>query len=89
MIVYCLNPEEPLFLYKNGIVLSRNLFVVNTRLYLCTIGTNSSRYTGHSYRVGGATCAAASGMADWEICITYVMVVTKMAEGLSLHFHNK
>ena len=45
------DPEKPLFLYKNGIVLSRKLFVDSTRLYLCTIGTNSSRYTGHSYRV--------------------------------------
>jgi hypothetical protein len=58
---------KPLFLYKSGIVLSRKLFVDNTRLYLSMIGVDPARYTGHSYRVGGATCAAASGMADWEI----------------------
>ena len=60
-------PDKPLFMYNNGVVLSRQLLVNNTRLYLSMIGKDSSRYTGHSYRVGGATSAAASGFSDWEI----------------------
>jgi hypothetical protein len=61
------NPHEPLFLYKNGISLSREILVFNTRLYISMIGINPDRFTGHSFRVGGATSMAASGFTEWEI----------------------
>jgi len=59
--------EEPLFLFRNGAPLSRALFVKRTRLCLSLIGINDQAYSSHSYRVGGATTAAAAGLADWEI----------------------
>ena len=60
-------PHTPLFLYKNHISLSRDMLVTNTRLYIAMIGINPDRYSGHSYRLGGATSMAASGFTEWEI----------------------
>ena len=31
------------------------------------IGLNPAKYTGHNYRVGGATTAAEAGLNDWGI----------------------
>ena len=59
--------DQPLFLYKNGVVLSRHILRENTELYLSLIGVDSKQYSGHSYRIGGATTMAAAGMSDWEI----------------------
>ena len=59
--------EQPLFLFRNGTGLTRSLFVKRTRLCLSLVGINDQAYSSHSYRVGGATTAAAAGLADWEI----------------------
>ena len=56
-----------LFIYQNGEPLSRDLLVKNTRIYIATLGMNPNDYSGHSYRIGGATSAGISGLKDWEI----------------------
>ena len=38
-----------------------------TKLYIATLGLQTDQYSGHSYRIGGATDAANSGLSDWEI----------------------
>lgn len=59
---------KPLFMFKNGAILTKSLLVKQTRVYVSLTGIgNVQRYTGHSFRVGGATSAAAVGMSDWEI----------------------
>ena len=64
---YNTNGYEPLFLYPNGLVLTKHLFLTQTRLLLSMLGYNASSFTGHSYRSGSATSAAGAGMSDWEI----------------------
>ena len=55
------------FFYLDHKPLTRSGFVVQVRNFLSKIQIQSSLYTGHSFRVGGATTAAAAGLADWEI----------------------
>lgn len=57
----------PLFMYSNGAALTRTQFVVQTRLHLAMLGYDTSNYSGHSYRAGSATTAAANGLPDWQI----------------------
>jgi len=70
---FCLTRDEynshdkPLYIFQNGMVLTRQLFIKQTRLYLSLIGVDPSLYSGHSYRAGGATTAAIAGLHDWEI----------------------
>lgn len=59
--------QTPLFRLSSGSVLTKSVFVTQTRLVLSLLGLNGSEYSGHSYRSGSATSAAACGMADWEI----------------------
>ena len=58
---------RPLFIFDNGLCLSRHLLIRYTKLYLILTGIDAKLYSGHSFRIGGATSAAAAGMADWEI----------------------
>jgi hypothetical protein len=73
MLKFCLvrdlhaSQTQPLFIYTNGQILSRELFVSQTKKYMSRIGLNPEHYSGHSYRIGGATSAAVSGLKDWEI----------------------
>ena len=73
MIHYCKTRDQlhscdkPLFMFSNGLILSRDLFIKQTRLYLSMIGLDPSLYSGHSYRAGSATTAALAGLQDWEI----------------------
>jgi hypothetical protein len=63
------NHNRPLFIFQNGVSLSRALFVSNVKMYLALAGIDPRGYSGHSFRIGGATTAAAAGLADWEIKI--------------------
>ena len=73
MLRFCLardlhsNHIQPLFIYPDAKVLSRHLFVTLTKQYISQIGLNSELYSGHSFRIGGATSAALSGLNDWQI----------------------
>ena len=59
--------SEPLFKLPGNHFLTKALFVRQTRLLLSAIGIPPGKYSGHSYRAGGATDAARVGFLDWEV----------------------
>ena len=54
-------------MFNNGVCLSRSLFVNNVKMFLALAGIDPKGYSGHSFRIGGATTAASAGLMDWEI----------------------
>ena len=56
--------KGPLFRFENGRVLTRERFVTAVREALTTKGVDSSKYCGHSFRIGAATTAAKRGIQD-------------------------
>ena len=59
--------EGPLFKFADGRVLTRQRFVSAVREGLKKAGIHSSKYSGHSFRIGAATTAAARGIEDCVI----------------------
>ena len=57
----------PLFCMANGAYLTRDLFVREVCKVLIAVGIDQSKYSGHSFRIGAATTAAAAGIADSTI----------------------
>ena len=59
-------PNSPLFVEgeRNDYQLSRTTFISFLRQILGSLGYNDSEFCGHSFRIGAATSAAASGVAD-------------------------
>ena len=60
-------PTRPLFLFADRTPLIKNVFLARLRLMLAQAGISSEHISGHSFRIGGATSAAAAGLSDWEI----------------------
>lgn len=58
---------EPLFVFRSGAVLTRTMLISQLRDLLQICGIQADAYSGHSFRSGGATDSALSGMADWEL----------------------
>ena len=58
---------HPLFSTDTGILLTKPLFQKQLSLYIDSLGFPSGLYSGHSFRSGCASAAAAAGMMDWEI----------------------
>ena len=56
--------QGPLFILEDGRFLTRQYFVTAVRGALQRAGVNQSKYSGHSFRIGAATTAAAKGMED-------------------------
>lgn len=56
--------EGPLFVFPEGAYLTRQRLVEEVRQALGKAGLDSSRYCGHSFRIGAATTAAKRGMED-------------------------
>ena len=56
--------DGPLFKFADGRVLTRQHFVSAVREGLDKAGIDSSKYSGHSFRIGAATMAAARGIED-------------------------
>jgi hypothetical protein len=54
----------PLFIFEDGASLSRQRLVQALRQALQAAGIDSSRYSGHSFRIGAATAAASAGLSD-------------------------
>ncbi len=54
----------PLFVYQSGDPLSRPRLVQAVRSGLASAGLDLSRYNGHSFRIGAASTAAATGLPD-------------------------
>ena len=62
-------PTRALFVFNNGVCLSRSLFIKQVKLYIALVGLDPRDHSGNSFRIGGATTAAAVGLSDWEIQI--------------------
>ena len=54
----------PFFHFKSGLPLSRELLVKRVREALLPHGVDGTKYSGHSFRIGVATTAAAVGVED-------------------------
>ena len=59
----------PLFVFQNGNPLTRQALVNRIREALASVGMDPTRYSGHSFRIGAATTAAAAGVEDATIKI--------------------
>ena len=62
-----LNSQQPLFQTNNGMLLTKTLFHKQLKLYIAALGYVPQSYSGHSYRAGCTSDAAASGFMDWEL----------------------
>ena len=49
-----------LFIWENGSVVSKELFISALRLTLVQVGLDSKLFAGHSFRIGAATTAASA-----------------------------
>ena len=56
--------EGPLFRWKGKNAVTREDLVDRLRYVLKEAGIDCSRYSGHSFRIGAATTAAARGISD-------------------------
>ena len=56
--------SSPLFIYEDGIPLSRPRLVQELCNALLMTGASSSQYSGHSFRIGVATTSAEAGFSD-------------------------
>lgn len=60
-------PTAPLFSDTAGNPLTRKLFIDSIRAALTSAHFDASAYSGHSFRRGGATAAAAAGFSEQDI----------------------
>ncbi len=58
----CASPA--LFIDDEGKPLTRGVFVSNLKQLIFNLGLDSTKYNGHSFRIGAATTAAAAGVED-------------------------
>ena len=61
------NEDGFLFQFKDGRLLSKNLFVSKVREALRLAGLDSHDYAGHSFRIGAATTASECGINEYTI----------------------
>ena len=54
----------PLFIFQDGTPLSRPLLVTHLQEALTRAGVDTASYSGHSFRIGAASAAAAAGLSD-------------------------
>ena len=54
----------PLFQFSDGRFLSRDRLVISLKRVLSEAGIDTSRFNGHSFRIGAATSAARAGLED-------------------------
>lgn len=59
--------EGPLFLFKNGMYLTKENFIKPVREALDTLGYVSESFATHSFRIGAATAAAEAGIEEATI----------------------
>ena len=81
-LVVCGQSPGPFFRFASGVPLSREVLVTRVRAALRLSGVDVSQYSGHSFRIGATTTAAAVGIEDsliktlgrWESS-TYLLYV--------------
>ena len=59
--------DSPLFLLEHQQVLTRQHLVTFVSHLLRLVGIDPTAYSGHSFRIGGATSASLAGLKDYEI----------------------
>ncbi|KAF5393592.1 hypothetical protein D9757_000002 [Collybiopsis confluens] len=59
--------DSPLFSMVDGRSMTRSFFISTLKSRLLSIGVDPAGYSGHSFRRGAATSAAAAGYSDYEI----------------------
>lgn len=59
--------DGPFFRFENGKPLTRSRFVIKIKEALTIAGLDCTAYSGHSFRSGAATTAAAQGFSDATI----------------------
>ena len=59
--------QGPLFIHEDGSPLLKAQFVKKVKKALAHQNIDSSKYSGHSFRIGAATAAAAAGVPDHMI----------------------
>ena len=82
----------PFFRFQRGDPLTRAKFVGKLREVLSEVGIDCSKYSGHSFRIGAATTAAARGVQDsliktmgrWESVAYQLYVRTPQSQLLSV-----
>ena len=57
----------PLFIWKDGLFLTRAKFVAAVKKSCEKAGLDASEFNGHSFRIGAASTAASRGMEDCMI----------------------
>lgn len=62
-----LPPNSPLFVSTNNSPLLRNELIARLRHDVASLGLDSTKFAGHSFRRGGASSAFAAGLSDFEI----------------------
>ena len=60
-------PSYAAFIFEDGLPLTRQRLTANLRVLLSAAGFAPEKYASHSFRIGGATTAAAAGLPDWQI----------------------
>ena len=55
---------EPLFLTEDGFPLARTVFVQHVKKLLALLGLDSSKYSGHSFRIGAASSGCSARLED-------------------------
>ena len=68
-LVYRGGSPGPLFLFQSGASLTRARLVTELRKVLSDVGLEAENFSGHSFRKGAATTAAAHGVPDSQIKI--------------------
>ena len=68
-LVYRGKSSGPLFLLQSGAPLTRTRLVTELRKVLSDLGLEAEHFSGHSFRKGAATTAAARGIPDSQIKI--------------------
>ena len=77
-------PDAHLFVHNNGSPLLKSQFVTGVRRALSAAHFDSAQYSGHSFRIGAATSAAAAGVPDhliktlgrWESSAYHIYIRT-------------
>ncbi len=83
----------PLFTFSDGRYLTKQRFIAAVREALKKVGVDQAKYSGHSFRIGAATTAAARGTEDsiiqtlgrWESLayLQYVQIPRPLLAGYS------
>ena len=61
------NPNTALFIFQSGDILQRKHITKLLDTFNHKITIQNKKFTGHSFRRGGATALAAKGVPDWVI----------------------